>query len=120
MSMWACEGGIKGEREREIIQDQLACRSFLAAKIKSRETVRCWYREGKAWAKRRTYYSQQIIEGGWDQQGERGGEREWGVGIKTDRDGERMCEEVCVSEGASVCVKAKQSVAVAEAVQRQQ
>lgn len=28
-----------------------------------------------------------------------------------------MCEEVC--EGGSVCVKAKQSVAVAEAVQQQ-
>lgn len=56
-----------------------------------------------------------------ERQGERGGEAVGG-GIKTDRDRERMCEEVCVSERASkrVCVKAKQSVAVAEAVQQQQ
>lgn len=55
-----------------------------------------------------------------ERQGERSGEAVGG--IKTDRDRERMCEEVCVSERASerVCVKAKQSVAVAEAVQQQQ
>lgn len=35
--------------------------------------------------------------------GERGAGRRWG-GIKTDRDRERMCEEVCVSERASECV----------------
>lgn len=64
-----------------------------------------------------------MMKGGRDQQREKAVER--GGGIKTDRDGERMCEEVCVREGASeqvcvcVCVKAKQSVAVAEAVQQQ-
>lgn len=75
------------------------------------------------------YNRQQMMEGGRrDQQRKQWRDSKRGLGgggggggrIKTDRDGERMCEEVCVSEGASVCVKAKQSVAVAEAVQQQQ
>lgn len=95
---WACE-----ERESEIIQDQLACCSFLATETQwdaeaERESL-SW--EGGTYNRKRMKDGD--INGGKAVEGGRGGR---GEGIKTDRERKRMCKEVCERgrERASKCV----------------